>query len=169
MDLQEYQQLTHQFAEYPEEKAIEYLSLKLISELCEYVKVARGTLTVRIETEAQDLIEKLKKEIGDCFWYLSEFYSLLNHELDGLAIEEDIDLFDSIERLSSLVGKYIRKDYGKEKLYEKLYPLLQELVNCLLYQVENLEVPTSEILQANIDKLTSRKERGVIKGDGDDR
>lgn len=32
-----------------------------------------------------------------------------------------------------------------------------------------LNISVEEVMQKNIDKLTSRKERGVIKGEGDNR
>ena len=50
--------------------------------------------------------------------------------------------------------------------------MVAELSDCLYYLsalADNLDVSMSELIDYNVDKLTSRKERGVIGGEGDNR
>ncbi len=65
--------------------------------------------------------------------------------------------------------KYLRGDYDGEAYRDKM---LGELGDALYYvAVCALEhgYKLSEVAEANYDKLKSRKQRGVIKGSGDDR
>jgi len=102
--LNDYQSFTKTTAVYPKEKALEYLSLGLVSEAGE---VAGKLKKVIRDGSALDRSAFLK-EIGDVLWYCAR----LTDELEG---------------------------------------------------------SLSEIAEGNMNKLSSRKERGVIGGSGDDR
>ena len=65
--------------------------------------------------------------------------------------------------------KHIRGDYDYEKAR---IAMAKELGDVLWYcagLAEQLGYPLAEIAQMNILKLQSRAERGVLKGNGDDR
>jgi NTP pyrophosphatase (non-canonical NTP hydrolase) len=69
------------------------------------------------------------------------------------------------------VGKAIRDD-NWEITEERREGLIKELGDVLWYVSAlcfELNVSMSEVAQINIDKLNSRKARGVLKGDGDNR
>jgi NTP pyrophosphatase (non-canonical NTP hydrolase) len=74
------------------------------------------------------------------------------------------------------VGKFLRGDYGQMRM-GGLPPdlrdhLVKELGDVLWYvaaMCHEINVPMSTVAEKNIEKLASRKERGVIRGSGDDR
>lgn len=108
MEFKEYQKRTHDTAVYPEEKALDYLVLKLVSEVGEVAghlgKYYRGDYDY-VGASIQDILEH---EIGDVQWYLSELCTHLGLDLGNIA-------------------------------------------------------------EKNLEKLADRKERGVLKGSGDNR
>ena len=106
MEFKQYQEFTHKTAIYPDEKAIEYLALGLVSEAGEVAGVIKKKL--RDNTYFLEVKDKLKAELGDVCWYIAQL--------------------------------------------------------CYHFDLE-----FEEILQANIAKLSSRKERNKLTGDGDDR
>lgn len=92
MQFKEYQDFTRTTAIYPKANAIEYLTLGLASEAGEVAGVVKKK--IRDNTYSLEYQEKLKKEIGDCFWYLAR----LCDELD-LSINEVLTA--NIEKLQS--------------------------------------------------------------------
>ena len=65
--------------------------------------------------------------------------------------------------------KYLRGDYGEKTYIDRL---TKELGDCLYYIsvcAHEHGIPMSVVCQANYLKLKSRKERGEIQGDGDNR
>lgn len=99
----DYQEFTDSTAIYPDSKALEYLSLGLVSEAGEVA----GKVKKFIRDGDFD-VDAIAAEIGDVMWYCAQLCS-------------------------------------------------------------NLELYMSEVVKDNVDKLTSRKERGVIGGNGDKR
>lgn len=72
--------------------------------------------------------------------------------------------------IANKVKKIIRGDGFLD--VEKTAELGKELGDCLWYLAalaRDLGLDLGDIAQANIDKLLSRKERGTLKGDGDNR
>ena len=70
--------------------------------------------------------------------------------------------------ISEKIKKWLRGD--KEELDKEA--LLKELGDPLWYiasLADDLGYTLQEVVDANVEKLTSRKERGVIKGSGDNR
>ena len=71
--------------------------------------------------------------------------------------------------IANKVKKVLRGDYGRDALRA---PLAGELGDVLWYVAmlaRELDLDLGEIAQANLDKLASRKERGILQGSGDDR
>lgn len=69
------------------------------------------------------------------------------------------------------VKKVLRDNQGEFSL-EKRKEILLEVSDCLWYCTaicRDIGFSLEECMQANIDKLASRKERGVIHGNGDNR
>jgi len=108
MNTQEYDTFAASTAAYPKDKALEYLGLGLAGEAGEVCGKLSKIIRDKHGVVTSDTKEELKKEIGDCCWFISR-----------LAVE-------------------------------------------LGYSLE-------EILEANVAKLTSRKARGTIHGNGDER
>ena len=69
------------------------------------------------------------------------------------------------------VKKMLRDD-GGELSEVKRQELIEELSDCMWYLAviaSELGVTLEEVAQRNVDKLLSRKERGVLGGSGDNR
>lgn len=69
--------------------------------------------------------------------------------------------------VSEKVKKWLRGDRELDKL-----EVLKEASDCLWYLAalaDDLGYSLQEMLDANVEKLASRKERGVLKGSGDNR
>ncbi len=71
------------------------------------------------------------------------------------------------------VKKWMRGDDGEGDMSEKRRELLKgELGDVLWYLsvlANDLNLSMEEVAKYNLDKLQSRKNRGVLKGDGDER
>lgn len=99
-------------------------------------------------------------------------------EADGTALESARDLNYLIPGLvaeaGEVAGKYAKavRDDGGFVSVEREDAIIKELGDVLWFVAliaTHLDVDLSEIATQNIEKLTSRKERGVIGGDGDNR
>lgn len=69
--------------------------------------------------------------------------------------------------ISEKVKKYLRGDRELDR-----EGLLKEMGDPLWYLAslaDDLGYTLQDVIDANVEKLTSRKERGVLKGSGDDR
>lgn len=78
------------------------------------------------------------------------------------------------EESGELVGKFAKaiRDNNGVIDEERKEAIIKELGDCLWFCAEIatlLNVSLEEVMQKNIEKLTSRYERGVIHGSGDDR
>ena len=93
-----------------------------------------------------------------------------------------LNLVGEVGEFASKVAKAIRKDkaeivYNEVMLVvednDTLQPELQAEAGDILWQLSGLckvmGWSLEEVAQANLDKLASRKERGVIDGNGDNR
>jgi NTP pyrophosphatase (non-canonical NTP hydrolase) len=71
--------------------------------------------------------------------------------------------------IANKVKKVLRGDYDREALRA---PMAGELGDVLWYVAmlaRELDLDLADIAQANLDKLASRKDRGLLQGSGDDR
>lgn len=101
---------------------------------------------------------KEKYELPDEVW------KMLGVSYVGLGMGEVGEVQGKIKKLIRDSGGVIDEDKKKE--------LGKELGDCLWYvalMCEELGLNMEEIAQQNLDKLFSRKERGVLTGSGDNR
>ena len=73
--------------------------------------------------------------------------------------------------VANVVKKAIRDD-GGVLTEDRINHLVDELGDVMWYMarlLHHLEIPMELVLERNIEKLLSRKERGTIGGSGDDR
>lgn len=86
-------------------------------------------------------------------------------EYCGLGLNEEAG------EMAGKVKRSIRED-DEELRPERVMEIAYELGDTLWYlaiAADTIGVSLSEIAKMNIEKLTDRKERGVIKGEGDNR
>lgn len=165
MKIEEYQEATKVTAMYPRVKALEYVTLGLIGELAE--------IEEKIETD-----NEVFYELGDACWYISQLCNELNFSLEEVfnEIKEfpaggEMSPFHEICLIANIVKKVCRdeSDNISEDKKEKIRGYIIKALDFVVGQLEDPEESFSKVLQSNIDKLSSRKERGAIKGDGDNR
>lgn len=104
--------------------------------------------------------EKIKEEIGDCYWFVALMCELT-----------DCDFFDVVNLKFSLLRmawKFARQQFGLIKSLFYAWELSKSISE-LNKEARRLGELRCYILQRNINKLASRKQRGVIKGNGDER
>lgn len=93
----------------------------------------------------------------------------VTHELDW--VYPALGLAEEAGEVAGKFAKAVRDDCGKIT-EERRLAIKKELGDVCWFVAELstlLGFDLEDVMQSNIDKLTSRKERGVIKGSGDDR
>jgi|TARA_B110000483_G_C18042578_1_gene483222 NTP pyrophosphatase (non-canonical NTP hydrolase) len=94
----QYQENAAKTAIYPQEKAIEYLSLGLVAEAGEFAgkiaKFYRKDKLIGMITEQQSVID----ELGDILWFISEFSRLMGQPLSTIADNNTTKLASRAER-----------------------------------------------------------------------
>lgn len=176
MTFEEYQLLTTETAIYSHKKSpigLMYCTLGLVSEFNEL----RETLL-----EEPREYDKVIKEAGDFFWYIfmhgNELDFTINEdEIENLIIDNTKDAVEIFSEISGKVKKYFRD--GKRKtdriqLQNVVKSNLLHLLKVTLNEVQNTfpekaDKILDDILETNVAKLQSRKERGVLSGSGDNR
>jgi len=173
MNLTEYLLFTNSTAVYPgmgtgNPDELSYLCFGLIGEYAEWLEC--------------DGEEEILKEAGDVYWYGvrliftcgnitgNSWLSALQAELEKnpklLNVVDGQPFFNYVENIKTVAEsckKYLRDDneYKLGDIY--LSTLL------ILKHVTFTTGDMQEILDTNVNKLSSRKARGVIQGDGDNR
>ena len=132
--------------------------------------------------------EAIKKELGDCCWYLSNICSdtdsdlLTCYEMKSISQTNEIrgmefpQLVLHMNRCASVVAAALESWYYSYdcRLGERSrFVSITHNITKILVSIEELAIrcdcTLEDIYTINIEKLLSRKERGKIKGDGDNR
>ncbi len=94
--------------------------------------------------------------------YQDEIYPFL-----GLAEEtgEFLGVIAKLKRGDDLVARYGSKEAAREAALKEAGDILWQLSQCL----EELEMSLQDAAELNLKKLEDRLQRGVIKGQGDNR
>ena len=97
MDFDQYQRKASETAIYPEENAVQFLSLGLNGE--------SGEVAEKVKKSVRDGEElKLEKELGDVLWYLSALATELDLSLEEIA-EKNIEKIKDREERNLLKGE----------------------------------------------------------------
>ena len=99
-------------------------------------------------------LDKIKDEIGDCYWQLALICELRNEQFKSNYEDKPVlNLYDFVMGMDfkSCIGG-VWSEFSRIDFIIRMF-----------------DFDINEILQRNIDKLASRAERGVIKGNGDER
>lgn len=153
-----------------------YTILGLIGELTELKEIA-NTITADLVTITEREKNSLIKELGDCFWYLSQFTMELGIPFSQIASGNDFWKIGNYGPhyncglICEMVKKAIRDNCGNvtPNVKEKILKELRIIYSHLLYFCRIYEIDPNVVMEENIKKLFSRKERGVLGGSGNDR
>ena len=171
MKWETYQREALKTAVYPTDMSITYPALGLVGEVGEVAnkvkKVFRddgGLLTVAKRAQLCD-------EVSDCFWYIAAVANdcgiIFDYGFDDLLVE--VPSLDEATLLAAYHAGQIAYAAVKSMPQVWFKVELMAVAECLLAVCYHLGVSFLSILQANIDKLISRQERGTLGGDGDNR
>ncbi len=152
MELNEYQNLARQTAIYPEEHGLTYTILGLIGEAGEY------------------LTNPSIDEKGDNFWYIAQIAYELKLPLSALPkmnVNGNKSYIETVTLLANTYKKVLR-DHNGVLTGNRRHELILLLAGAFT-SLCNDGYPNEEAMKKNIDKLFSRKTRGVLGGSGDDR
>jgi len=149
MDLNEYQKLAYTTAVYPAQHKISYPALGLVSEIGEYYHA-----TIR-----RNKID----ELGDICWYCAALATDLGLKLDDCA---RIGVPDNLMICGTTIAGYVKKMLRGDKGVKT--SLIKLLIGNIIFTI-NMDFGAEEICRRNIQKLFDRRDRGVLKGDGDHR
>lgn len=109
-------------------------------------------------------INAIKDEIGDCFWQLALCCDLIKESF-AKAYRKSPVWLNAITPEEMAIGGI---DFNENILHIRLCAIEGELSR-IKSVCSDFKINPVECLQRNIDKLRSRAERGVIKGNGDER
>jgi hypothetical protein len=170
-----YVQESAAFAQYPEAGtgsplALAYVTLGLIEEWeeeyqasAEWAVIAKDSSKEEYERNGGPAARALwVKEIGDVLWY----FAALEREIRFFGAEEEAT--EHPKEIAGLVKKIIRGDADRDKRIDRLRARVSGLLLSYRYSVSRDEVFV-DAMEKNIAKLSDRLDRGVIKGDGDNR
>ena len=132
-----------------------------------------------------DELESIKKEIGDVLWYVANIAEDMGLLLSEVMGEESFREYTDPWRVNEVtrelpvhagmvaecVKKTIRDDDG-ELAHARGAIIIKALSSLVIWMerlCSNYEITLEECARLNLDKLRSRAERGVLKGDGNER
>lgn len=173
MELNSYQEKAVTYALYPVEHAVTYPSIGVVDEGLELLEKCTINYEDKLERK-----KEITKEAGDVFWYMATLCQDLEIPLQEMTRNlilprkedyTDIRLQFMID-LQHFVGKTKKRLRGDDGITDEItLTHLQEVYGSFMVLLTEEEIDVKEALQNNIDKLEDRKERGVLKGDGDNR
>lgn len=176
----EYQQQALTTAIYPLKREVEYTVLGLGSEVAELADWLHPDYEGSRHLGAWT--SSMKKEVGDCFWYVAALADALKIPLEAVARSanryhyQELDaayltLVQDSGYLQGLVKKAIRDDDGHltEDRRIKMIATLARVCWVLDNICAHLATTRYAVMSDNLNKLADRKARGVLKGSGDTR
>ena len=106
-----------------------------------------------------------KGEAGDMLWYAVEISRNISMDDAIFFRNGKKNLMEILKYALSTVKKNIRGDFGELEKNKRC----GEIVYWIIKALENEGFHINDLIESNTKKLTDRKERGVIKGEGDNR
>src|SRR5690606_1607122 len=166
----------------------DYPTLGLLGEsgeLCEKFKKLIRDSNIDFKNKDKELqlshkdVMDLLKEIGDGCWYLNRILWAKNISFEDLEISCDHEYFEynnildfvrDAVNLAYNISNIVCTDYENDENYYSNLKILGSAYLSLQHKICNLIDSSLEIaLKINIEKLEDRKQRGVLKGSGDNR
>jgi NTP pyrophosphatase (non-canonical NTP hydrolase) len=165
MDLNEYQEKARTTAIYKEVDGtgMIYAALGIVGECGEVADKIKKMIRDDNWEISEDRKNGIKKELGDCFWYLANICCDTGHDLGMLQVLKSTSEFHKTRDLP-LPRIAIKMSHQASLLAASLDNWHYQR-NCESRAFSHY----ASIPHTNIIKLTSRKDRGKLGGDGDDR
>ena len=196
LDFVTYENKVEQLAVYPfsggrQVASLLYPALGLSGEASEVLeKVGDAFDEGHMYTLPDDLRVKILYECGDVLWYITRVAAELSSSLREVYCSisvSDLSCFEprfptnarkmmvAAGRVAEISKKALRDDSGdihtpvRSERRDLVFSALSEVLLFLMKLAENLGSSLDDIAEMNIVKLSSRADRGVLQGSGDDR
>lgn len=145
-----------------------YCALGLVGEIAEVFQAARVSSDLRVS--------QVRKELGDCFWYVSEAAFHLGSKYSEIAaVGDDPGCYQPLDVLGGKFANQVKKvfrDDGGELSSTRL-PVLRDLLARIHWGLTavatSVGLNVADVLTDNLDHLMRRSVAGTISGDGDNR
>jgi len=180
MSMKEYQAFTRTTAIYPEANTgstneLMYLSLGLAGESGE---VANKIKKLYRDGDGAEKRLKIGAELGDVFWYAVRLQDALGFVSGmllsvGARVSSTIELMQIAFLLSNEVGDVVKRvnwvcdDLGNETKKEAAQHEIGDVFDVLIKLCSSIGLDPEQVITANMEKLSGRKSRGTLGGDGD--
>ena len=190
MDLYEYQKKARDTAIYLniENSKMLYPALGIIGECGEVTEKIKKLIRDANWKMEPDRAAGIAKELGDCCWYLANICCDTNFDLNMMYKMRGASIIHLIRGLTlpqlifhmnrhvnavaeSLECWYYKYNCNPRESYRfvELPQHLSHIITCIEEIGRRCNFTLEDIYTANIEKLLSRKERGVLKGEDDNR
>lgn len=191
MTPKEYQEASREFAFYPgagdrtdegRRKSLDYLMLGLIGETGELSEKAKKCLRDQ-EGDWCAASHAMLPECGDVLWYLAQTASELGLVWSQLPVASHTSQLTLVQMIRALAREVTRLDYAcaaaQEEFEQEMLEHIEACINLTVLRLNDictgpLNTPlfgdsTCDVASRNTQKLTSRKARGRLGGNGDNR
>jgi len=177
MDFKTYQIESRKTAIYPGlDKDISYVLMGFMGEFGELSEKFKKVMRDNNGVMSQERIDGIINELGDILWYLFQVYSEAKIDFEKEYVEKQL----FIEQKSSLLNLLVAMNCAisdiaifcvskNQVLLSCITDPSNSLVSCIKCLCQACNITIEEIMDKNIEKLKSRLERNVIKGEGDNR
>lgn len=190
MDLCEYQKTARSTAIYLDagNNKMIYPALGIIGECGEVADKIKKLIRDANWEMKPDRMTAIVKELGDCCWYLANICCdtgldlSMMYEMRGASVTQLVrgltlpQLIFHMNRHASSLAEflecwYYQYDCNLRESYRfiELPKHLSHIITCIEEIGRRYDFTLEDIYTANIEKLLSRKERGILTGDGDNR
>lgn len=188
MLIADYEALVRKTSLYPPSAVFTYPALGLSNEVGEVLDKVFPSDSVEMVTV------EVVKELGDVLWYVTatahdlglKLWELFRH----ISGDVNVQTFGALEwwlleagkrrspylsltvhagAIAGIAKKVIRDNNGLDDARAKAEPILARIFMDLCLICKRIGVGLDEVAKGNYDKLSSRLERGKIKGEGDNR
>lgn len=127
----------------------------------------------QVEADVEDVVESPflfdYALFVDAMWQGSNPDIAMSKERMVNILRACLGLQEEAGELAGKLKKYFRGDFGRDLPKEDI---IKEMGDTLFYMfalMNLLEIDPYEVFHVNVEKLTDRKKRGVLKGSGDNR
>lgn len=188
MNLEEYQTKAKSLAIYSEEYDLLYPALGIVGECGEVAEKIKKMFRDDEGSMTQKRKDAILKELGDCCWYLANICCNTDMDLQviydmrGAAIIHTIRNLTTarlvlwMNRHANSLAELLEQQYylGRHNVssrhkYTEIPKHISHIITCIDTLGHICGFTLKDIYETNITKLTSRKERNVLSGDGDSR
>lgn len=170
MTLLEYTKEAEKTANYPKDFAREYLSLGILGEsgeVCDKFKKLIRDKGWYFGRPVEEVSAKaIALELGDVLWYVAMYGKEFGHKNDYV-FDGRYAGYDAFNGSVGMVRDAydLINSYDEFTLTDNIYRMLCKITSV----AKAIGYTLNDVAQMNIEKLSSRKERGVLGGSGDNR